>query len=270
MKLRWLAIMPLLVAMVVVVLDLILASSPAYPIFKRAQLEAVRLACIIGMLAAALKFRRGEYLRKAWMLLSINMMVFLLRDVLFIVQELGIDLFGNENNYNIFSGIMVVIGNVFGVIGMFVLARAWKVADLELPGPKWGQQALFVIAVLLSFIIVGPTAYKHLFLLLEGSTRSMIGLGSSLGDIISLCLIAPLLLTALALRGGLLVWPWLLITASSISWLFYDATAFLEASTTSIPKLIVYEAFRTLACMFGFAAALAQRFVVDKIRKDLG
>jgi hypothetical protein len=83
------------------------------------------------------------------------------------------------------------------------------------------------------------------------------------GDIFSLALIVPVLLTTLALRGGLLSWPWGLMTASQFGWLLYDASATLRLFVVIEPATATMwsEMFRALACTYCFAAGLAQRAV---------
>jgi hypothetical protein len=82
---------------------------------------------------------------------------------------------------------------------------------------------------------------------------------------LSLCLIAPLLLTALALRGGLIGWPWALLTTSYVAWLLYDAVLVYGPSLGADPATVrlASEVCRALGCTYGFSAGLAQRAVVD-------
>jgi nicotinic acid phosphoribosyltransferase len=64
-------------------------------------------------------------------------------------------------------------------------------------------------------------------------------------------------------------WPWALLTASNVAWLLYDALDVLgpalgfdaRATRTST------ELFRALGCTLGFTAGLAQRAVVDHLRR---
>ena len=86
---------------------------------------------------------------------------------------------------------------------------------------------------------------------------------SSAGDIFSLALIVPVLLTTLALRGGLLSWPWGLMTASQFGWLFYDATGTIRHFVHMEPATVTMwsEIFRAIACVFCLSAGIAQRAV---------
>jgi hypothetical protein len=71
-------------------------------------------------------------------------------------------------------------------------------------------------------------------------------------------------MTAIAVRGGSLRWPWGLLTASLASWLLYDAIL-------TVPEVfhltgggfrIAAEQFRFFAGSFAAAAGLAQRRAV--------
>jgi len=70
----------------------------------------------------------------------------------------------------------------------------------------------------------------------------------------------PVLVTAIAMRGGLLVWPWTLLTVSSIAWLFFDAVQLLPASMIPVSDLGTVMA-ATLTCG---AAGLAHRWAVSE------
>jgi hypothetical protein len=98
---------------------------------------------------------------------------------------------------------------------------------------------------------------------MRGETKAIVGAVSSLGDIFSLALIVPVLLTTIALRGGLLSWPWGLMTASQFGWLLYDATITLGTFIHMEPVTtrMWTEVFRAIACSYCFAAGLAQRAV---------
>ena len=85
---------------------------------------------------------------------------------------------------------------------------------------------------------------------------------SALVDIVSLCLITPLLLTAVALRGGLFFWPWALITASRLAGVLYDAAAVVAPSNS----LLLPDLFRGLAQNYVCVAGLAQLLVVQHVR----
>ena len=79
----------------------------------------------------------------------------------------------------------------------------------------------------------------------------------------SFSLIAPFLLTALALRGGSLGWTWGLLTASLVGWLLFDAaTAYAPAVIGPVHAHTLSEIFRLFACTLALGAGIAQRWAV--------
>jgi hypothetical protein len=119
------------------------------------------------------------------------------------------------------------------------------------------------VAAAVAIAVVGVPASKHLSTLLAGDAGAIPFLLSDVGDAISLCLIAPLALTAFAMRGGSLVWPWGLLATSFLFWLWYDAAPVLsELFGLDRPRAkLLGEAGRVLACGFTFVAGWAQRQV---------
>jgi hypothetical protein len=100
--------------------------------------------------------------------------------------------------------------------------------------------------------------------LASGDMGASVNIASDLGDTICLALVAPVMHTALAMRGGMLRWPWGLLTSSGIAWIAYDAaTGGVEMLHVEQARwLIVTEAIRGLACAFMFSAGVAQRIAV--------
>jgi TRAP-type C4-dicarboxylate transport system permease small subunit len=102
---------------------------------------------------------------------------------------------------------------------------------------------------------------------MDGRTLSLVGLGSDLGDLVGFCFIAPVFLTALALRGGLLAWPWALLTAGFMGWVGYDIVNTVVRVLAGMNQLpfhlrILAEVFRSFACTFTFIAGISQRLVL--------
>jgi hypothetical protein len=151
-----------------------------------------------------------------------------------------------------------------------LLARAWSIAGLELPGSKAARILVMLVAAGLAVGISGSDLLVDSRALLGGDLGSMHSVGSDLGDIFGLALIAPVLLTAIAMRGGVLTWPWALLTASLIFWLLYDAVSVIEHSLPGheVAARVVRETFRALACAAEFAAGLAQRRVLTGPAND--
>src|SRR5262249_25576794 len=115
---------------------------------------------------------------------------------------------------------------------------------------------------LLAVVIAGTPLVIQARRLLSGDVTAIAGVVSSLGDIITFTLIGPIFMTALALRGGVLVWPWSLITASTLSWLLHDAQNVVAHYRPPAPAGDVAAGaalWRIPACVLMLAAGLAQR-----------
>jgi hypothetical protein len=264
-KFRTLVAVPFAWALVFIVADLLISGSSGYRVFLRTEIELVKGLALVGCLAAAFSFGRGEYLRRAWLFMGGCMLFLLLRDLTMlpaIEAALG--------SIDLLRGVLVVLANISVVVGIFMLARAWRVAGLTLPGTKGQRWAALLIAVLLAVSLGGPGVVNNFIKLLGGDPAALTGMAMALGDIISLILIAPVLFTAIALRGGLFGWPWWLLTASLLSWLLYDGVLEMGPNLGAGEQTVrtVSEMFRALACMFEFSAGLAQRYIVRRTKED--
>lgn len=246
--------------------DALLHGQPAYPYFLRTQLELAKALALLGALIAAFALERGDYLRKAWLFIAGCMGLLLLRDLTLVPSGL---LVVEPERLEVARSLMVVAANVSQVVGTWMLARAGQRAGLGLPLSPSAQRLVVVAAVVLSAAVAGPGVVANASRVMAGDLGAMTSVASSLGDAISLCLIAPMFLTALALRGGLIGWTWTLLTASYVAWLFYDALLVLGPGLGLGPRGVrtLSEVFRALGCTFGFTAGLAQRAVVQGIRR---
>lgn len=147
-----------------------------------------------------------------------------------------------------------------------MLARAWSVAGLDDGAARSRRRVLFLVATLLSLAVTGVPLASDARGLFAGDPASLVNVVSDLGDVVTLALVAPVLQTTLAMRGGLLGWPWGLLTLSNIAWVFYDA---LSSSldlwhVESGAMLIASEAVRVFASGAAFSAGVAQRFAVKE------
>lgn len=263
MRFRRLAIYPLVYAAVFVVIAAWLGEGGSSASFVLYQKLLIRVLAVVGSLAGMLAFEKGDHLRRAWLGLVAAAVAVLVRDLLglaglsgWVVTALG------------------VLSNFALLAGVLLLATAWKKADIPLPGGRSGGSVVAIVGAVLALLVAGPAAWNHGQSLLNGEWANLVLFVSAVVDILALCLLAPLLLTAIALRGGMFAWPWALITASILSWLFYDAaasTAFHETygfdPRTWLPAAIpLAEVFRGLALNYQFAAGLAQRLAVDTLR----
>jgi hypothetical protein len=224
------------------------------------------LACA-GMAAAALAFDRGDYLRRGWGVWAACYAFLLGRDAMLLFDGRVSPLV-----YEVTRGILVTAGNVCVVVGAWTLARAWTVAGLEHPGPRGTRRAVVALAIVVAVAFAGPTLVVDLRDVAHGSLAGFDAISSDLGDILSLPLIAPVALTALAVREGTLRWTWMLLTSSLVAWLLYDAIYTLPdyLSVAPLGYRLVSEQFHILAGALACAAGLAQRMAVTDDHDPVG
>lgn len=226
---------------------------------------SVKAMAALGSAAAALRFLRGDYLRLAWWLQATCYGLLLFKDV---ALGLGVRGVAFPTEVAAVRGLITLLANAAGVIAVLLLARAWQVAGILLPGSPRQQRMVFSVGVMVSLAIAGHAAALDLEHLFSGEAQALVAVASDLGDILSTALVAPVALTALALRGGLLAWPWTLMTASLVSWLLYDASGTMSSLGLVRPQRVqqVEEVFRAAACLYTFASGIAQRWVMDDLR----
>jgi len=193
------------------------------------------------------------------------MALLLLRDATLI--PLGLEAMGQQR-LSALRGLLVIAANLSQIAGTLMLARAWRRAALALPVSRTAEWLLVAIVVAAAVAVTVPAVLQNVQRVQEGDVTAVAGVASAFGDAVSLFLIAPLLLTALALRGGLFGWPFSLLTASYVSWLLYDALLVLGpvAGLEATGARSASELFRALGCLFGFSAGLAQRYVIEQLR----
>jgi hypothetical protein len=240
---------------------LALVPAAQHPALYGSEIELAKLAAFVGCAAAAFRFQRGDYLRTGWLLQAQCYLLILLNDVLF---RGGMGVFGNEPWAPMAGGVTVLVANAGQLVGTVWIARVWRVAGFDLAGSPVVRRAVVVGAVAIALVSGGWLVVTSARAVAHGQTASLVDLFSSIADIGSFALIAPLVLTAIALRGGSLGWTWGLFTASLFGWLLFDATlsfASVVASNADAVKR-VEESVRLLACTFGMAAGLAQRVAV--------
>ena len=102
-----------------------------------------------------------------------------------------------------------------------------------------------------------------------GDRAALVNLASEIGDIGSLCALAPVLPVAFALRGGRLAWPWSLLGASLLAWLAYDGVVAVthDAFGSNSARLFI-EVFRALGCLFNLSSGIAQAQVIRLMRRE--
>jgi hypothetical protein len=261
MRYRTLAWLPVIVAAALLGVELAMGPTPARGAVLRGEVEVAKVFWLASAVAAALVFERGDYLRRAWLLLGASSASFLVRDATllsFVDESAGTSL-------AVVRGVIVVLGNVAQVGGIWALSRVWTAAGLEDHDERsrWQARTLLGGAVVLSLGIMGPSLFHDATSLGTGNLEALPHLASDLGDAICFILIGRLVRVALALRGGIVSWTWTLFAASQISWMLFDGARTLTelyGATASTPPLV--ECLRVVGAGYLCAAGVAQRWVV--------
>jgi hypothetical protein len=218
-----------------------------------------------GTLVSALTFDRGEPMRSGWLLISISYLALVPGRLRMGVSASGLYP-AVERAPWASAGTSVVFG-ALAVAGFLLLSRAWRASGLDSTS-RTGRLVARLVALLVAATLAGPDLLERLPAALGGD---VLAVGDVLSDLLdgSLFVVAvPVLHAALALGGGLVAWPWLMLTASLVGWLGYDATetyggvAGLDDRTVRILE----EVFRSLASAFAFSAGIAQRWVMKETR----
>jgi hypothetical protein len=214
-----------------------------------------------GTLVAALTYDRAELMRPGWLLLSASYLV--LVPGLLRMGPNAAGLYAGLQRAPWAAFLTNVLSSALAVTGFLVLSRAWRALGLETSAPG-GRMAVRLVALAVAAALAGPDLWEKLPAALGGD---LLAAGDVITDLLdgALFVVAvPVLRAALALGGGLVAWPWLLITASLVAWLGYDATeAFGSvAGIDDRTVRLVEEVMRSLAAACAFSAGIAQRWVM--------
>jgi hypothetical protein len=214
-------------------------------------------SALFGAVYAAFGFGPGDRLRWAWGLMASYTIIGVGKVILWgSPRHVGPAMGAWPQSLTpLASGSATIMLNLLSCSGLALFARVWNGTGLT---PPWrGRATLVAFAVALA--IGGLPVVRDIQMISAGQGLRIAGLASSLGDIISIALIGPVLVTAIAMRGGLLVWPWSLLTASSFAWLLFDAVLLLPPGLQPVGDL-----FTTMAgTITAGAAGVAHRWAVE-------
>ena len=253
---------PVVTAIAFLVTQAFFPEGDARKLFFTTEIALMKLFGAAGCFIAASRYRRREYIGIAWYLIGIDYFLLFAKDLLFgrVIHLPNLD----PELASTLRVIFVVIGNAGSAIGCIMLARVWHVAGIALPGSRRLQYAAIVVGIGLAIAIVGWGTWQDIGHLRQGDKEAWVAVASNLGDIVSFSAIAPILLTAIAMRGGALAWPWALVTLSNVGWLLYDLSwSFERQWALSEHNLrIIAEFFRAQGCAMALSAGLAQRWAI--------
>lgn len=164
-----------------------------------------------------------------------------------------------------------IIGANLALIGAYVIiARSLKVAGLDFGGSRAQSVLATVVALLLALAICHESILDAWNAISAGSAKGS-ALISPVADVITFALVAPLLLTAWALRGGQQFWVFALLTLGTLGWMFNQGSSTLLGliGITSADAIRSGRIFGfAMACLFIAAAAAAQRLAAHQAMRS--
>lgn len=205
---------------------------------------------VSGFLTAS-KFSSGDRLLKCWLLIGLGYAISAVRH--------GTRLAGYFDPSIVLPGtlsnVLVIAQNICIALALLLFVLAWRATGLTAPVSRRAQLTSTILGIAVALIVGGYPLVKAL----TSAEPNPVLLISTAGDIVGLSLIVPLALSALAMRGGLLMHTWIYLAASEVAWLLYDVWWALQPPVAANASTAVLEAMRLLAVLFAFIATVAQR-----------
>jgi hypothetical protein len=262
---RWLFLGGPLLAGSIMALVLVFIG-PERAAFYRGEVAIMEAWALAGSLAAALQLQRGDYLRNAWLLFAFSYSLYFVGDL-----TLTTGVFSDRSFTPLANGILTVVGNIAAALATWKLARASRIAGLEPPWSPPVRITIQLVAIGLALVVTGGATIAYTRQLAQGDLQAIRMLASCAGDIFCFSLLGPMFLTAISLRGGVLVWTWALLTLSGLAWLGVDGAAtFLPA--IGVSESTSQDTFETLRCIAnGYlgTAGLYQRWILSRGARGL-
>lgn len=143
--------------------------------------------------------------------------------------------------------VLLSVGNL-AIIGAYWFAsRSLKAAGLDFHSSTVRKGVVVVLSMALALALCWGSFWSEVVSARAGELH--IGsLISVLADMITFVLVAPLLLTAFALRGGRLFWIFALLTVGTFGWM-------VNQGASRVLRLVGWEAAARTGRMLGFALA---------------
>jgi len=254
---------PVFVAVAYLVLQMFFVEEHTRRLFFTTEIEFVKMLGAVGCFVAASNYRKREYMGIAWYLIGGDYFLLFVKDLLFgrVLHLPGLD----PETAATLRAVFVILANIGAGVGCIMLARVWHVAGIALPGSRRIQYTAMLIGIGIAVAIVGWGTWQDIsHVRNNGDKEAIVAVASNLGDIVSFSAIAPILLTAIAMRGGALAWPWALVTLSNVGWLLYDMSWSFERqwALSEHTLRIIAEFWRAQGCAMALSAGLAQRWAI--------
>jgi len=223
--------------------------------------SALYMLASFGAVVAAATYTAGDPPRPGWILLALAYPPLVLSTLV-----AGPRLATLAEAARRAPGLVAACNAAYGalaVAGFVVLARAWRDTGLDQTSTR-SRLAARLLAVLAAALLAGPDLVERLPAALRGDAMGLTDVFTDLLDGALLVVAVPVLRAALALGGGLVAWPWALLTLSVFAWLGYDASSQWGQALGLAPATarVVEEVMRSAAALCLSAAGVAQRWVM--------
>lgn len=231
---------------------MLLAEPNASRFYRAALITAALLTAGSAFLTTHL-FARSDKLYLAWLLIGSGYALAAIRYSLRLLTMFG----GPELLGRTPLDVMLILQNVVIAVALWLFVASWRATGLAMPfssGAKTGWTLLGIGAA----VVVGGYPLVQGFLTAKADTVLLV---STLGDMVGIAFIVPLAMSALAMRGGLLMHTWLYLAACEAFWLLYDVWLALR-TTLGIDAPLgpgIEQVIRVVAILFAFVATVAQR-----------
>jgi len=219
--------------------------------YHRVVLILVALTTALSAFLTARYFAREDRLFACFFLIGAGYSLAAIRYMLRVITLLN----GMTFNSTMLSA-MLILQNAAIAIALFLFVRAWRATGLAAPGSRATQTLMIVAGVLVAIVVGGYPLARGI----ANANADLVLLVSTVGDMVGIALIVPLALSALAMRGGLLMHTWIYLAASEAVWLVYDIWYSLRPAVFA-PNTVrgIEEGIRVVAILFALAATVAQR-----------
>jgi hypothetical protein len=220
--------------------------------YHRVVLIAVAGVTAISAFLTTSRFSHGDRLHACWLLIGGGYALAAVRYILRVVTLLNGTVFPQR-----MLDAMLILQNVAIALALLLFVLAWRKTGLAAPGSRLTQVLSITAGIVIAVVAGGIPLLRGI----ANANADLVLLVSTLGDMVGLALIVPLAMSALAMRGGLLMHTWVYLAASEVAWLCYDLWyAFRPNMALSLPTgRGIEEAIRVVAILFAFAATVAQR-----------
>ena len=237
---------------VIVALGMLMSETTANLFYRGALVTAALLTAASALMATA-GFDKSEKLFAAWSALGVGYALAAIRHSM----RLWTLLLGGGVSSRALLDTLLVLQNVLVALALWWFVRSWQTSGLAAPLSRRTQYTWLFLGIAVAVVVGGYPLVQGF----QTAGTDTVLLVSTAGDMIGIALIVPLAMTALAMRGGLLMHTWLYLAASELFWLAYDVwvgtkgmMGFAPHTTTGVEQIL-----RIIAVMFAFVASVAHR-----------